>query len=80
MHMCGPYSVHRAPRPLGPMQATPPSFPGDLCPPGYSSTPSAHPVFGKITEGYDLVERMSRVPTRNDNPNTPIKMISIRVA
>jgi hypothetical protein len=73
-----------------------------------NSTPSAHPVFGKvcfgisnplflfgriewpahsppifllqITESYELVEKMSKVPTRNDNPTTPIKLISVRVA
>ena len=44
------------------------------------STPSAHPVFGKITEGYDLVVAISNVPTRSDNPVQPIKMISVRVA
>mmetsp|Transcript_16404 Transcript_16404/g.25499 ORF Transcript_16404/g.25499 Transcript_16404/m.25499 type:complete len:187 (+) Transcript_16404:94-654(+) len=43
-------------------------------------TPSAHPVFGKITEGFDLVVQISKVPTRSDNPVTPIKMISVRVA
>jgi cyclophilin family peptidyl-prolyl cis-trans isomerase len=44
------------------------------------STESAHPVFGKVVEGLDLVEKISNVPTRNDNPNTPIKMISVRVS
>eukprot|EP00529_Nitzschia_sp_RCC80_P035643 CAMPEP_0113452756 /NCGR_PEP_ID=MMETSP0014_2-20120614/7008_1 /TAXON_ID=2857 /ORGANISM="Nitzschia sp." /LENGTH=186 /DNA_ID=CAMNT_0000344133 /DNA_START=1130 /DNA_END=1690 /DNA_ORIENTATION=+ /assembly_acc=CAM_ASM_000159 len=44
------------------------------------SSPSAHPVFGKITEGYDLVEQISKVSTRSDNPVTPIKMISVRVS
>jgi hypothetical protein len=34
----------------------------------------------KVIEGYDLVEKISKVPTRNDNPVTPIKMISVRVA
>lgn len=43
------------------------------------STESAHPVFGKIIENYELVVRISQVPTRNDNPKTPIKMISVRV-
>mmetsp|Transcript_2752 Transcript_2752/g.3935 ORF Transcript_2752/g.3935 Transcript_2752/m.3935 type:complete len:134 (-) Transcript_2752:800-1201(-) len=43
------------------------------------SSPSAHPVFGKITEGFDLVVAISKVPTRNDNPSQPIKMISVRV-
>jgi cyclophilin family peptidyl-prolyl cis-trans isomerase len=40
---------------------------------------SAHPVFGRIIENYDLVVRISTVPTRNDNPVTPIRMISVRV-
>jgi len=44
------------------------------------STPSAHPVFGKVVEGMDLVEKISKVRTRSDNPVEPIKMISIRVA
>mmetsp|Transcript_17191 Transcript_17191/g.24194 ORF Transcript_17191/g.24194 Transcript_17191/m.24194 type:complete len:187 (+) Transcript_17191:80-640(+) len=44
-----------------------------------SQTPSAHPVFGKITEGYDLVVAISTVKTRSDNPVEPIKMISVRV-
>jgi len=44
-----------------------------------SSTESAHPVFGQIIENYDLVQRISEVPTRNDNPVTPVKMISVRV-
>lgn len=43
------------------------------------STPSAHPVFGKICENYELVAQISKVPTRNDNPITPIQMISVRV-
>eukprot|EP00548_Thalassiothrix_antarctica_P005533 CAMPEP_0194132544 /NCGR_PEP_ID=MMETSP0152-20130528/2988_1 /TAXON_ID=1049557 /ORGANISM="Thalassiothrix antarctica, Strain L6-D1" /LENGTH=184 /DNA_ID=CAMNT_0038827637 /DNA_START=58 /DNA_END=615 /DNA_ORIENTATION=+ len=43
------------------------------------STPSAHPVFGKVVEGIDLVKKISNVSTRNDNPVIPIKMISIRV-
>lgn len=44
------------------------------------STPSAHPVFGKVIDNYDLVVRISQVRTRNDNPVQPIKMISVRVA
>ena len=43
------------------------------------STESSHPVFGKITEGLDMVKQISEVPTRNDNPATPIKMLSVRV-
>lgn len=43
-------------------------------------TDSAHPVFGKVIENMDLCQKISKVPTRNDNPATPIKMISVRVA
>jgi hypothetical protein len=34
----------------------------------------------QVTEGYDLVERISKVPTKNDNPLKPIKVISVRVS
>uniref|UniRef100_A0A7R9WFI6 Peptidyl-prolyl cis-trans isomerase n=1 Tax=Pseudictyota dubia TaxID=2749911 RepID=A0A7R9WFI6_9STRA len=44
------------------------------------SSPSAHPVFGKVTENLDLVIEISKVPTRSDNPLKPIKMISVRVS
>merc|ERR1719231_365032 len=40
----------------------------------FSPGASKHPVFGKIISGYDLCEKISKVPTRNDNPITPIKM------
>ena len=43
-------------------------------------TPSAHPVFGKVMEGMDIVEAISKVPRdRRDNPNTPIMMQSITI-
>merc|ERR1719171_258615 len=38
------------------------------------STESQHPVFGKVTEGMDLVVKISQVPTNDDNPRTPIMM------
>ena len=44
------------------------------------STPSAHPVFGKVTENLDLVKKISQVRSRDDNPVEPIKMIKVRVA
>lgn len=44
------------------------------------STPSKHPVFGKITENYELVEQISKVPTTRDRPNTPVKMIKVTVS
>lgn len=44
------------------------------------STPSSHPVFGKITEGYDLVEQISQVRRdQRDNPVAPVKMVSITI-
>ena len=45
----------------------------------FTGGPSKHPVFGKITEGYDVVVKISRVPTENDDPITPIKMNSITI-
>ena len=36
---------------------------------------SSHPVFGKVTEGQDVVMKMNTCPTSNDLPNTPIKFI-----
>lgn len=42
-------------------------------------TPSKHPVFGKIVEGFDLVKKITEVRTRNDSPLTPIMMKSITI-
>merc|ERR1711879_908495 len=41
---------------------------------------SKHPVFGKITAGYDVCVAISKVPTQDDNPNTPIVMKSITIS
>merc|ERR1712039_1019543 len=41
------------------------------------STPSKHPVFGKVTENYELVKKITKVKTASDNPVEPIEMISI---
>mmetsp|Transcript_73807 Transcript_73807/g.130932 ORF Transcript_73807/g.130932 Transcript_73807/m.130932 type:complete len:210 (+) Transcript_73807:72-701(+) len=38
---------------------------------------SKHPVFGKIIDNYDLVEQISKVKTKNDNPVEPVMMKSI---
>ena len=40
---------------------------------------SKHPVFGKITDGYDVVVAISKVATNNDNPRVPIMMESITI-
>ena len=45
----------------------------------FSPGQSKHPVFGKIIEGYDLAVQISKVPTSQDNPRTPIKMNKITI-
>eukprot|EP00747_Dinoflagellata_sp_TGD_P090134 gnl/TRDRNA2_/TRDRNA2_164586_c0_seq1.p1 gnl/TRDRNA2_/TRDRNA2_164586_c0~~gnl/TRDRNA2_/TRDRNA2_164586_c0_seq1.p1 ORF type:complete len:269 (+),score=52.97 gnl/TRDRNA2_/TRDRNA2_164586_c0_seq1:113-808(+) len=45
----------------------------------FSPGASKHPVFGRITEGYDVAEAISKVPTRSDRPVTPIMMRSITI-
>ena len=45
------------------------------------STPSKHPVFGKISEGMDVINAIGATPTAaGDRPITPVQMISITVA
>merc|ERR1712228_883139 len=34
----------------------------------FSPGESKHPVFGKITEGFEICQRISEVKTRDDNP------------
>merc|ERR1719388_433468 len=45
----------------------------------FSPGQSKHPVFGKIIEGYDVAVAISKVPTKDDNPRTPIRMNSITI-
>lgn len=43
-------------------------------------TPSQHPVFGRIVEGMDIIEKISTTATdRGDRPVTPVKMIKVTV-
>ena len=43
-------------------------------------TPSAHPVFGEVTEGMDTVDKIAKTRTgRNDRPVTDIKIIKAEV-
>jgi len=44
------------------------------------STESAHPVFGKVVEGMDVVVKISKVRTRDDNPIQPIVMNSVIIS
>merc|ERR1712216_337108 len=43
------------------------------------STPSQHPVFGKVIEGMDIVSAISKAKTVNDCPVQPIVMKSLTV-
>merc|ERR1719199_936796 len=40
------------------------------------STPSKHPVFGKVVENLELVNEIVQVPTSRDKPKTPVVMES----
>jgi cyclophilin family peptidyl-prolyl cis-trans isomerase len=43
-------------------------------------TPSQHPVFGKVTAGMDVVNKIGKTKTdRGDNPVTPVKMNSVTI-
>ncbi len=45
-----------------------------------TKTQSNHPVFGKITEGYDIVVAISKTPRNaQDRPLTPVKVRSITI-
>ncbi len=44
------------------------------------STPSKHPVFGRITNGMEIVNKIGVTPTGGrDNPLTPVKVVKITV-
>ncbi|MBI5845684.1 MAG: peptidylprolyl isomerase [Deltaproteobacteria bacterium] len=46
----------------------------------FAPGPSRHPVFGKITEGMDIIKKIGKVATdRSDRPVTPVKVIRITV-
>merc|ERR1711879_832484 len=45
----------------------------------FSPGASKHPVFGKITSGMDVVTKISKVKTRDDNPVNPIRMNRITI-
>jgi cyclophilin family peptidyl-prolyl cis-trans isomerase len=47
----------------------------------FSPGPSKHPVFGKVTQGMDVVNKIGKTPTSSgDRPVTPVKMIKITVS
>lgn len=46
----------------------------------FSPGASKHPVFGKVTEGMDVVNAINQVPTSDDRPRTPVKMNRITIS
>jgi cyclophilin family peptidyl-prolyl cis-trans isomerase len=41
---------------------------------------SKHPVFGKITEGQDVISKIESTPTdSNDRPKTPVQVIKVTI-
>ena len=47
----------------------------------FTGGPSKHPVFGRITEGMDVVKKLETTPTgHGDQPKTPVQMIKITVS
>ena len=45
----------------------------------FTPGPSKHPVFGKITSGMDVVQKIERTPTSKDRPTTPVKMNKVTI-
>lgn len=43
------------------------------------SSPSAHPVFGKVVSGMDVINAINKAKTKNDRPLQPIRVNSIDI-
>jgi len=42
-------------------------------------TPSKHPVFGKVSEGYDVVQKLEALGSRSGKTSRPAKMVSVTI-
>jgi peptidyl-prolyl cis-trans isomerase A (cyclophilin A) len=40
---------------------------------------SGYTIFGQVVDGQDVVPRIARVPTRNEKPITPVRLISVTI-
>lgn len=46
----------------------------------FSPGQSKHPVFGRVTDGMDVVNAIGKTPTSaGDRPKTPVKMVKVTV-
>jgi peptidylprolyl isomerase len=43
------------------------------------TSPSQHPVFGRVVSGHEVVIEISHVRTSGDRPSPPIQMIRVTV-
>jgi len=46
----------------------------------FSKGPSRHPVFGRVTDGMDVIQKIEGTPTgHGDRPKTPVQMIKVTI-